>query len=157
MVNRNSDNQMNRDLKEGVRKAFRTHGRHFNERYYFTYGILGTEGGNRLADRLLKEGADLPQSLVVSDDAIAHGMVHRFSLAGIQVPRDVAVIGFGNLIDPRHIINELTTIDQPAREKGRLAARLLLDLIEHPDKRNKLESVILDPELIIRKSCGCNQ
>ena len=53
------------------------------------------------------------------------------------MPADVAIIGFGDLSGPGTFLTDLTTVRQPARQKGYQAAELLHLLMEHPDERKK--------------------
>jgi LacI family transcriptional regulator/LacI family repressor for deo operon, udp, cdd, tsx, nupC, and nupG len=71
---------------------------------------------------------------------------------GLQVPKDIAIVGFSNdhisgLIDP-----PLTTVSQPVREIGSTAARLLIDQISRDVSEWKSIIRVLKTELIVRKS-----
>ena len=59
------------------------------------------------------------------------------------------------MIAPEIINYELTTIKQPAREKGAKACEVLQEIIKNPTLAEKPETIIFEPELIIRRSCGC--
>jgi DNA-binding LacI/PurR family transcriptional regulator len=68
----------------------------------------------------------------------------------LNIPDDIAVMGFSNnkitsLIDP-----QLTTVDQPSFEMGRKSAEILINMIE--DKFIKPMICVLDTKLIIRGS-----
>ncbi|HET6486006.1 MAG TPA: LacI family DNA-binding transcriptional regulator [Spirochaetia bacterium] len=96
------------------------------------------------------------------DDIMAIGVKRALAEAGLQVPRDIALVGFDNI----DIISlpeiDLTTVDIPKRELGIEAARLLIDLIgrtrdgDRTDRRGAVapKTVILDTTLVIRGSCG---
>jgi DNA-binding LacI/PurR family transcriptional regulator len=97
---------------------------------------------------ILKKGKEI-EAVVCCNDPMAAGAISTLHARGMIVPSDVAVVGFDN-------INEtglsLTTVEQPAYEMGRRAARMLLDLargLTVPEK------ITLAAELIIRQSCGC--
>ncbi|HEY9053900.1 MAG TPA: substrate-binding domain-containing protein, partial [Rectinemataceae bacterium] len=53
---------------------------------------------------------------------------------GLRIPRDLAVAGFDGIALGKYSLPPLTTIVQPAREKGRKAASLALDILNgaHP-------------------------
>jgi LacI family transcriptional regulator len=95
---------------------------------------------------------DLPfDALVTHNDTLALGAMHALREAGRRVPEDVAIVGFDDLqadyADP-----PLTSIRQPAREVGRLAARRLVELIGAPDQPRQVTE--LTTELIVRASSG---
>ena len=75
--------------------------------------------------------------------------------AKLRVPEDLAVVGFddvplADLIDP-----PLTTIRLPAYGLGERAAEMLIQLIEKDDVQQR--PLILETELIVRKSCGATR
>jgi LacI family transcriptional regulator len=84
---------------------------------------------------------------------VAYGMIAGFREAGLKVPEDVAIIGFGDQADQNVLQTDLTTIKQPAREKGQQAAKMVLGQLNNPKKKNSFK--LKKPELVIRKSCGC--
>jgi LacI family transcriptional regulator len=71
----------------------------------------------------------------------------------VNVPKDVAVVGFddifpGSLSDP-----PLTTVHQPMRLLGERACARLLERVTTPGLRQRVE--VLPTELVVRASCGC--
>jgi LacI family transcriptional regulator len=95
-------------------------------------------------------GGDRPfDGLIAHNDTLALGAMRALRETGIRVPDDVAVVGFDDLqaedADP-----PLTSIRQPAREVGRLAARRLVELIAAPTQPRHVTE--LTTELIVRAS-----
>lgn len=109
--------------------------------------ISGSQGG---CDQLWKS-KDHPTAIVAMSDAIAIGVIHAANRAGINVPKDLSVVGFDDISISRLITPALTTVSQPLQKKGKLAAELLVKRIggesEAPHK-------ILKTKLIIRASVG---
>jgi len=103
--------------------------------------------GQKLLARRVKFTA-----LFAFDDASAIGAIRAFLDAGLRVPEDVSVVGFDDIQNAAYYNPRLTTVRQPLREMGRIAARLLLDRINAPEKSNAF--VVVDPELIVRDSTG---
>ena len=96
-------------------------------------------------------------ALFAFDDASAIGAIRAFLDAGLRVPEDVSVVGFDDIQNAAYHNPRLTTVRQPLREMGRIAARLLLERINAPkrsDARSDGSFVIVDPELIVRDSTG---
>ena len=72
---------------------------------------------------------DPPSAIFAASDLQAIGVLKAAERLGVRVPEDLAVIGFDD-VDLAEIVG-LTTIRQPLREGGALAADLLLAAIEH--------------------------
>ena len=91
-------------------------------------GPHGRDEAAGLAESLLRL-PDPPSAIFAASDLQAIGVLKAAETLGLRVPQDVAVIGFDD-IDLAEIVG-LTTIRQPLREGGALAADLLLAAIEH--------------------------
>jgi len=91
-------------------------------------GPHGREEAAAMADSLLRL-PDPPSAIFAASDLQAIGVLKAAETLGIRVPEDLAVIGFDD-IDLAEIVG-LTTIRQPLRQGGVLAADLLLAAIEH--------------------------
>jgi LacI family transcriptional regulator len=68
----------------------------------------------------------------------------------VPIPEEVSLIGYDDIAASRLTCPALTTVRQPTFEKGRVAARLLIDLIE--GKPVESEHTVLPVELIERES-----
>ena len=83
------------------------------------------------------------------NDVSAIGTVRALHDAGLRVPADVAVMGFDDIPAAAFYTPRLTTIRQPLKEMGRVAASLLLKKIAG----GKVPEISrIDPELVIRES-----
>lgn len=120
---------------------------------YLAEGDYSQESGYNIVQDWTDRGT-LPQALFCASDTMAMGALLALNEAGYQVPNDVAVVGFDDLPASQYTIPPLTTVRQPVYEKGQTAVDLLLDQIEVPDADPV--HVELDPELVIRQSCGAN-
>ncbi|MDD5706703.1 MAG: LacI family DNA-binding transcriptional regulator [Kiritimatiellae bacterium] len=89
----------------------------------------------------------------LSTDLAAIAAMEALREAGKRVPEDVAVVGYANLSEGAHVNPSLTTVDQKTAEMGRLAMTVLIDRIEHPERRHALRNVTT-PELVVRASSG---
>ncbi|WP_170176596.1 LacI family DNA-binding transcriptional regulator [Lentzea flaviverrucosa] len=86
----------------------------------------GAEGGIQGMDRLLTRST-LPSAIFTESDEMAFGALRSLRRTGVRVPEDVSLIGF----DDHELAPalDLTTIAQPAREQGAVAADLLMNMI----------------------------
>lgn len=119
---------------------------------YVTANNWNVPAGYDLADSLLAGRAKLPDAFFTIDESLAHGMIIRFREAGLKVPGDLAFVGFGDTLDELTRITGLTLVCQPAMEKGRKAAEMLLERI---DKKSEAGSYTFEAELKVNRSCGC--
>lgn len=107
--------------------------------------------GYAFAQKLLARNVEL-SALFAFDDASAIGAIRAFLDAGLRVPEDVSVVGFDDIQNAAYHNPRLTTVRQPLREMGRIAARVLLERINAD--RSDDSFVVVDPELIVRDSTG---
>ncbi|MCL6633068.1 MAG: LacI family transcriptional regulator [Alicyclobacillus herbarius] len=114
-------------------------------------GDFMEESGYRAACRLL-ECAERPTALFCASDLMAIGAIRAFREHGLEVGKDISVIGFDDITLARYVTPGLTTIRQAREEMGRKAAEELLGLIGEP---GKLPSIITVPtELVVRETVG---
>ncbi|GEN81898.1 HTH-type transcriptional regulator DegA [Sporosarcina luteola] len=92
-----------------------------------------------------------PTAFVASNDLLAIGVIQAARQRGLNVPRDLSVIGFDNTIIAEVFDPPLTTVSQPIGDMGKEIMDLTVGEITGEKSKRK---VILVPELIIRKSTG---
>lgn len=89
------------------------------------------EGARRAAHTLL-DREDRPTAVFAHDDRLAAGVLRAARDRGMSVPGDLAVVGFDD--DEFAELLELTTVRQPLRESGEVAAQTLLSQLADPDR-----------------------
>ena len=87
------------------------------------------------------------------NDTAAIGAIRALGEAGLRVPEDVSVIGFDDIMSAAYQRPSLTTIRQPLRAMGTIAARTLLEKIANPEEKFP-EEIVMRPELVVRESSG---
>jgi LacI family transcriptional regulator len=115
---------------------------------------LRLEAGEAAAHELLRHP---PDAVVCANDEVALGVLLAAQAAGLDVPGDLAVTGWDDLLAARFA--GLTTVRQPMRELGATAARWLHGRIEErsadPDRRPvAARRRVLPTQLVVRRSCG---
>jgi DNA-binding LacI/PurR family transcriptional regulator len=105
--------------------------------------------GYPVAQKLLARDAHFT-ALFAYNDVAAIGAIRALCDAGLRVPEDVAVIGFDDIPSAAFHNPSLTTVRQPLRRMGEVAARILLDRLH--GKRTRSDEVVVEPELVIRES-----
>lgn len=87
---------------------------------------------------LLESGAD-PEVVVCSSDTVAQGVLAEAASRGMKVPKDIAVMGFGELPSSSQLYPSLSTVRLDGERVGRQIAQALLDRFSGADSgENKL-------------------
>jgi DNA-binding LacI/PurR family transcriptional regulator len=108
--------------------------------------------GSRAAQQLLDK-ADPPSAIFGAADVLAIGAMQAIKSRGRAVPGDVAVVGYNDIELAALVEPPLTTVTAPAYEMGVQAMTMLRTL--HGGQPVKPGRIILDTELVTRRSCGC--
>ncbi|MFD1362419.1 LacI family DNA-binding transcriptional regulator [Lentibacillus salinarum] len=106
------------------------------------------ESGKHAMQRLFEKNPDIT-AVFASNDLIAIGALEWLAQYNLSVPGRVSVIGFDNLELSSLYWIQLTTMAQPRKKMGRMAASMLLDLINGSENR---ESILLEANLIKRRT-----
>jgi DNA-binding LacI/PurR family transcriptional regulator len=109
------------------------------------------QGNQEQLRRYLIEGGR-PDAVFAVNDTVAFQVLEAAEVVGLQVPDDLAVVGFDNLAYPDYGGVPLTTVEQPRQELGATAARLLLERID--GRREGVMRITLSTRLIVRRSSG---
>ena len=131
----------------GYRAAVAAAGLDPGELVLWESGGNDPDSGRRAADEMLRTHPELTGLLCFSDQ-LAIGASQAAARAGRRVPDDLSLIGFDDIPRASTWDPPLTTIRQPLLDKGRVAADLLLELIDHRPARH----IELPIELVVRDS-----
>jgi LacI family transcriptional regulator len=115
----------------GFLRALDESGLEFDSRFLLT-GDFTMESGAEAARKLIRIG-DLPRALFVVNDLMAIGVILALQEAGIQVPQDIAVMGFDDIPEAKIVRPMLTTIAQNPRDIGLKLANALFDRINNSE------------------------
>ena len=118
-----------------------------------TSGIWLPEVGEAAIALFLDQRQVNFEAVVGTNDLFAIGAMRALQARGIQIPQQVAVVGFDDVDDSMSVIPSLTTVSIQMDDLGRHAVELLLTLLEG-EKVPQEMAVPLKP-LLIRQSCGC--
>ncbi len=97
--------------------------------------------------------AEPPTAVFAASDVVALGAMSAIQDAGLDIPNDMAVVGFDDIFLAAQAHPPLTTVRVPAYGLGWTAAEILISLIQG----DQVSSVTLETELVIRQSCGAEQ
>jgi DNA-binding LacI/PurR family transcriptional regulator len=110
----------------------------------------GCREGAVFGERLLGRGVPFT-ALFAFNDVSAIGAMRAFRAAGRRVPEDISVIGFDDIQSAAFQNPSLTTVRQPLREIGEIAARALLQRIRGGPSPH---AITVEPQLVVRESTG---
>ena len=115
--------------------------------YYLCNGQpeLAEPLSHKIVDRILAEREPIT-ALYCEDDVMALTVYKRLQERGIRVPEQIAIIGYDGLDMIKMVHPQITTVEQPRYEMGRLAAQLLIEQIE---EGSPARSVVLQPLLSV--------
>ena len=91
------------------------------------------DAGREAVERLIARAR--PDAIFCANDLLALGALSALRAAGLDVPRDVALVGMDNTNLSAVTWPPLTTVDLGSAERARIAAELLLARIEQPGRR----------------------
>lgn len=113
------------------------------------HALFSLEGGQAATTRMLRQGVT---GIICGSDVLALGAIRAVRRAGLDVPRDISVVGYDdsgwlNCTDP-----PLTTVRQPIESMGKAAVALLVNQME--TVMVQPEELLFEPELVVRGSTG---
>jgi LacI family transcriptional regulator len=110
----------------GYKKALERNGIQYDSKLVYTCKNVTFEEGIEFAKQIVEDHPDVDGIFVITD-LVAVGVLAYFNEQGIQVPNQIAVIGFSNWFMSQVITPKLSTVDQPSYEMGVAAFNLLLE------------------------------
>lgn len=110
---------------------------------------LSNQGGYEATASILDTGAT---AVFTGNDDMAIGVLRGLAERGVKVPEQLSVIGYDGIFLDEYVSPQLTTIQQPIPELGRLAAQMLLDKIRKGKEHEQIQQ--LPVKLVVRESTG---
>jgi len=107
------------------------------------------KGGIEGLRHFLQERAEFT-ALVCANDEMASGAMTYAREHSLQMPKDLSVIGFDNVVFAPHLYPKLTTVDNPVNKMGSMAAKLVLKEVYQQDQHDIQQ--LFEPSLIMRDS-----
>ncbi|MFC5453175.1 LacI family DNA-binding transcriptional regulator [Paenibacillus aestuarii] len=142
--------QSAQDRKNGFERAMKHHNVDVKPGSRYP-GLYDLESGYLAMRQFLQLPTSMRPTAVFScNDEMALGAMKAISEAGMQVPRDISVIGFDDTVFAAYVNPALTTVRRPIEQISKVGAMRLLGNIEN--KQHQTEQVRIKTELIIRES-----
>lgn len=134
----------------GFRNAMRRAGLEVRDEW-LAKGAYTMPSGSAAAEVFLKL-EHRPTAVFAGNDEMAIGLISRLHQEGLDVPGDISVIGFDDIMISEHYSPALTTMRQPREQIGRLATESLIDILEGAAAPGAPRRITLRSDLIVRAS-----
>ncbi|UUZ97248.1 substrate-binding domain-containing protein [Paenibacillus sp. P25] len=144
------DYQVSLDRLEGYRMALQDHKVLFDPSLVIEENFT-MESGRDAVEKLLSGQCDF-DAVFAANDRMAIGAMRELQKRHVSIPRDVAIVGYDNMDMSEVTTPALTTIDQPIRHMGYLAAKKLTAMLANEEVEE--QKTVVPSRLIIRESCG---
>lgn len=138
------------DRFAGFRNALNEHDLPFTDQLLIVKDL--TEEAGIEAARQIMAMRNKPDGLFITNDFVAAACMRTLMEYGVQVPNDIAIVGFNN--DPicTLTVPTITTINYPGVEMGRVAAMQLISTITGHNVQAATKTSIIPASLIVRHS-----
>jgi DNA-binding LacI/PurR family transcriptional regulator len=114
--------------------------------------VSNTPGGGEAAIRALLALPEPPTAIVTSTDTLAVGALHAAYSQGVNVPADLSVVGFDDILLASHTVPALTTLRMPTADIVAEGVRLAIDFARDPSAPRHPSVTVMAPSLIVRQS-----
>lgn len=120
------------------------------ERIFF--GDFRAGSGKQAIHEFLSSDLEMPEAIICANDVMAISAMNALTLAGYEIPKDIAVSGFDNTYSARNYPTELTSVERPLELSGKLACEILYNHLNGiPQER----CTMLECGPHFTESCGC--
>ena len=92
-------------------------------------------------------------AIFCANDLIAMGAIRALSDASLQVPQDIAIVGFDDIIMASLFRPAITTIRQPIDVMGKAVSEMIQELITGINQPS-VKKILFEMDLVVRESCG---
>ena len=97
-------------------------------------GDFGYETGRKCFAELMQKRGSPPDAVIAANDVMAIGCIDEAREAfGLDVPKDISIVGFDGVGQARYAAYDLTTVRQPVQRMTQAAASMLIERVENPE------------------------
>ncbi len=142
---------LSQQRKKGYIDALIKHQMPVDEDLIITSGLMMEKGV--IAAHQILEMENMPDAIFAINDPVAIGAMKTLQKNGIRIPEDMGVVGFSESKMAMIVEPNLTSVEQPTFEMGKIAAELLLEQLKNKKDEAVLNKCItLNAKLNIRAS-----
>ena len=140
-VHDGNDSEVTKDRVGAFRETMESLGLTIPEEYMPIAEYRKTENSRKATEKLLAL-KDRPTCILYPDDFSSLGGIAAIKEAGLEIPKDISIVGYDGIRVGRHLTPSLTTLRQPTELIGETAAQKLISLIENPSE-TKPEKIVV--------------
>jgi LacI family transcriptional regulator/LacI family purine nucleotide synthesis repressor len=140
-VHDGNDSEVTKDRVGAFRETMESLGLTVPEEYMPIAEYRKTENSRKATEKLLAL-KDRPTCILYPDDFSSLGGIAAIKEAGLEIPKDISIVGYDGIRVGRHLTPSLTTLRQPTELIGETAAQKLISLIENPSE-TKPEKIVV--------------
>ncbi len=144
-------NPESEDRFSAFMEVLENNGLRLDDKFLYNGDFRGPSG-KRAIEKFLAADKDMPEAIICANDVMAVSAIDSLMDAGYSVPQQIKVSGFDNTYSNHNYKMELTTVERPLEEYGRIACKMLRDSF---DGRKTERSVTLSMSTRFMESCGC--
>jgi LacI family transcriptional regulator len=143
-----------RDRHAGALAALSAAGRGEDSLVVVETAALAIDEGRKAGARLAALPAGRrPTAAFCANDLLALGLLQEMTRRRIDVPGEVAIVGYDDIEFAAAAAVPLSSVRQPRQQLGRAAMELLVDEVENP-AGHAHRQLVFEPELVVRESTG---
>jgi LacI family transcriptional regulator len=140
------------DRLTGARRAVRTAGLDDDRLSLIETDALNVSAGRDAGARIADMGKrNRPTAVFCANDLLALGVLQEMTRRHLDVPADLAIIGYDDIDFAAAAAVPLTSVRQPRSQLGQAATELLIDEVAQPETHQHRQ-VVFEPELVVRES-----
>ncbi len=147
-----TENSFNSQMRyEGYLQALKKYNLPIKENLIISVDNISLAQGINITRQLLLL-KEKPDGIFAITDECAIGVIKALNSAKINIPKEIAVVGFSNSFGSEIVEPNLTTIEQPGNKMGQVAAKFLINEIEDSSDFVAKKTIEIQTKLIIRSS-----
>ncbi|MBR1582256.1 MAG: LacI family DNA-binding transcriptional regulator [Spirochaetales bacterium] len=140
-----------KERKEGFLQAIKDHDLSFNPRNIFYIEDYYFEEGQVVFKRMQRYGSDIDGIFCAAGDIVAAGIILEAKTEHVNIPRELSIVGYDDVMSSSLIDPPLTSIRQPLFQIGKNAYARMVRLLEG-NEEYKPNKFVYEPQLITRSS-----
>lgn len=98
---------------------------------------------------LAMDPSNRPDAIFAPNDLVALGLMETLAAAGVEIPKQIAIVGYDDVAFAASARIPISSVRQPAEELGTAAVELMMELLEHPGAHR---TIAFKPVLVPRQS-----
>jgi len=138
------------ERQAGYKETLEKHGC-YDEKLVYDVAHAMPNYGKEIAEKMIQEGIDFT-AIFAGNDSLAMGLIEGLREGNINVPGDIAVVGYDNSESSKKYRPALTSMDQNTFIMGKEAAVAVIKCIKG---QNVEKEIFVKSDIIVRESCGC--